>query len=354
MRLLVDHDEGSVYRPHQLRGGFPAWGCPPILRDGGGWVRFVLDYGSKKTVSLKPQKKRKMSEHERMNRRGFLGRVGRLARLGAGAGILTGIGASGVNCSGQGSRRHLSFRMILGGDSTVVRIQKTPTKAKLGINESLTLRRYIGESSPAVREKELVSLAQSAAVEEAFVFTEPDNIWTEIGVRTEKGSNAWKTYGVRNLPMKLVAHLFSGKYPEFPRPMRITNYHIHAIRFMRQSIRSASLPHSYERMAYLPSVADFFMAAKRRLVLGSRGIAHRSRVAVPDAVIEYWTSPELTRLIATARKPRNIKAMDTYEDALIHYVQTNLKRKDFPKLLEDRLKWAGLRGDEFHMRVRRI
>jgi hypothetical protein len=251
---------------------------------------------------------------------------------------------------------HLIFHLKIGGRDTKIRFQKRLLKSPLAVNERLTLRRYTGGSGPALtaREKQLVVLAQNASVEEAFVYTQPDEVWTEIGVRTEKGANSWRTFGVRNLPLKFVLHLFSGRYPGFSRPTHLTNYHIHPIQFVRRSIRTASLPHSYERMAYLPSFADFFVAARRGLVLAARGIHHRSKVAVPDAIIEYRTSSKLARRAALVSKPRALKELDTYEDALIHYVQTNLKRDDFPAFLKDRMQWAGFAGDEFQMTIKRI
>ena len=273
----------------------------------------------------------------RLTRREFL--------LGAGGGTLCAL--LEFSCG----RRFIEFYVRLKGKRRRIRIERKLRAGPLEVNETLTLRRYAGDTPLAAREAQLVRLAQTASVEEAFFCTLPHNVWTEIGVLTERGENAWKGYGVRRLPVRALRHLFSGRIAGMERPDRILNYHIHPIRFVRKAVRSAGLPHRYEKLAYLPSAGDFFTHARVKTAFAQRGIELKSKVAVPNAVIEYDTSPGLTRRVLFKRNPKQMKIMDVYETTRLHFIDTGLTQQEFPGLLSGRLKWAGFRGDEFPMVV---
>lgn len=268
--------------------------------------------------------------------------------------LSVGAAAGGTLCSFLESscgQRFIEFGVRIKGKRRRIRIERKLRTGPLEVNETLILRRYSGHTPLHVREARLVRLARTAPVEEAFFCTLPDNTWTEIGVLTERGENAWKGYGVRRLPVRALRHLFSGRITGIPRPHRILNYHIHPIRFVRNAVRSAGLPHRYEKLAYLPSAGDFFTHARVKTAFAQRGIELKSKVAVPNAVIEYDTSQELTRRILFKRNPKQMKIMDVYETARLHYIDTGLTQEEFPNLLSGRLKWAGFKGDEFTMVV---
>lgn len=260
-----------------------------------------------------------------------------------------------LGCRRPGESRHHVLHVTVEGRRHVVRIERALRPGPLLVNEGLALRRYAGHGSVVAREAQLVLLAVTAQAEEAYFHSTPDDTWTEVGLRTETGENAWHTHGVRLLPATALVTLFCGdprgRGRAFPRPTRVVSYHIHPVPFVRRLLARTGRPASYERLLHLPSAADLFVHARLEEAFGRRGVALASRVAVPDALIDYAVAPPLRARILGAAAPHLLRELETYEAARLSYAQNDISRPYFQEVLAEKLRQRGFAPDLIRLRV---
>lgn len=231
----------------------------------------------------------------------------------------------------------------------------------LALNQSTYLRRYKGHATATAREAQLISLAWTAADEEAFFLTRPDNVWTEVGALTERGGNREGVHGVRPLPMKSLLDLFSGKVEKIPRPRSIVSYHYHPQKLARRALRELG-PERLKRfggldrmvrMIHLPSASDLHLHVWLRAKFAARDVSVTSKVAAPDAIIGYDVSRPVAFRVLAGLRVTGMGEMLVYERARIEFAREEWSRGQFQQHLSAELKKAGFKGNEFRLRIDR-
>ncbi len=276
-----------------------------------------------------------------------------------GAAGLGGLALSGC-CRGPICLRdgQYELRARLRGQRYLFHIEAKLRNGPLALNRTTFLRRYRG-ATVATREAQLISLAWTATDEEAFFLTWPDGVWTEVGALTERGGNREGVHGVRPLPMQSLLDLFSGRVEKIPAPKRIVSYHYHPRKLARRALRELG-PERLKRfggldrmvrMIHLPSASDFHLHVWLQAAFAARGVAVTSKVAVPDAIIDYDVSVPVAFRVLAGQRVSRMAEMLVYERARITYARHEWSRRQFRSHLAVELKKAGFRGDEFHLRV---
>lgn len=259
----------------------------------------------------------------------------------------------------RGGRYELRAR--LRGQVYLFHIDAKLRTGPLALNHTTHLRRYKGSATVAMREAQLISLAWTAPDEEAFFLTLPDGVWTEVGALTERGGNPEGVHGVRPLPMRSLLDLFSGRVEKIPKPKRIVNYHYHPRKLARRALRELG-PERLKRfggmdrmvrMIHLPSASDFHLHVWLQATFAARGVAVSSKVAVPDAIIGYDVSAPVAFRVLAGQRVTRMREMLVYERARIDFARYEWSRGQFRLHLTAELKRAGLRGNEFRLRVDR-
>ena len=284
------------------------------------------------------------------SRRQFLGWAGGVVPI-TGAGMLSSLLLAGCP---RIVRRDERFFRLWGRDRgrlVEIKIERALRPGPLEVNETLTLRRYRGHATPEAREAQLLYLARTANLEEAYFHTLPDNVWTEVGAFTELGANAWQGYGVRQLPRNVLRHVFGGRVQGIGRPRKIVNYHTHPRLFVRRALRLAGLPPEYERVVHFPSSGDFYTHAKLQAGFARQSTVLASKVAVPDALISFDVSDGLKARILSGKRLGDLLEMKIYEAARMAFGKSQMSRRGFPAMLTSRLKARGFQGDEFRLSV---
>ncbi|MFH2007975.1 MAG: hypothetical protein ABI333_15440 [bacterium] len=251
------------------------------------------------------------------------------------------------------SPKHYEVRARLRGRVHRIRFERALRPGPLRQNDSLTLRRYAGHATTAAREAQLLSLAWTADAEDAFLHTLPDNVWTEIGAMTERGGNAASIHGVRIVPVEALLKLYSGKVPGIRRPRRIVNYHYHPLKFARRTLGLMGSDRKLERMIHLPSAGDFHLHAKLLGRLGALGAAVTSKVAVPDALIDYSVPHSFAMRLLAAKDLLTVQELRLYEQQRLYFARHDWDRDTFQRELTGALKRAGFAGDEFQLTIHR-
>ncbi len=290
------------------------------------------------------------------NRRGFLVTVG----VGLAGSALSGC-CRGPICLRDG---RYELRARLRGQVYQFHVDAKLRTGPLTLNQTTFLRRYKGSATVdtvAAREAQLISLAWTAAHEDAFFLTLPDGVWTEVGALTERGGNPDGVHGVRLLPMRSLVDLFSGRVEKIPAPRTIVSYHYHprklAVRALRdlgpERLKRFGGSDRMVRMIHLPSASDFHLHVWLQNTFAPRGVGVISKVAVPDAIIGYRVSATLARRVLAGQRVSKMPEMLVYERARITFARHQWSRRQFLHHLTAELKKAGFGGDEFRIQVDR-